>query len=111
MQAGKQIDFYDNKFYLYALNPNKDAVKGLISFGVRGGKCTPSQTIEIKDLSNGKILSTLEIDKSIKNITFDLDLQSLEQKKFEFKVSSKKCTVEWYSDAKISIRNERFSLL
>ncbi len=111
VQSGKQIDFYDNKFYLYALNPNKEAVKGLISFGVRGGKCTPSQSIEVKDTSTGEIVSTLKVDQFVKNVKFNLDLDSLEQKKFELTLTSKKCTVEWYSDAKISIRNERFSLL
>jgi hypothetical protein len=111
VQSGKQIDFYDNKFYLYALNPNKEAVKGLISFGVRGGKCTPSQSIEVKDTSTGEIVSTLKVDQFVKNVKFDLKLDSLEQKKFELTVTSKECTVEWYSDAKISIRNERFSLL
>ena len=110
VQSGKQIDFYDNKFYLYALNPNKEAVKGLISFGVRGGKCTPSQSIEVKDTSTGEIVSTLKVDQFVKNVKFDLKLDSLEQKKFELTVTSKECTVEWYSDAKISIRNERFSL-
>jgi hypothetical protein len=111
VQSGKQIDFYDNKFYLYALNPNKEAVKGLISFGVRGGKCTPSQSIEVKDTSTGEIVSTLKVDQFVKNVKFDLKLDSLEQKKFELTVTSKECTVEWYSGAKISIRNERFSLL
>jgi len=111
VQAGKQIDFYDNKFYLYALNPNKEAVNGLISFGVRGGKCTPSQSIEIKDTSTGVVVSTLKVDQFVKNVKFNLNLDSLEQKKFELTVTSKECTVEWYSDAKISIRNERFSLL
>ena len=111
VQAGKQIDFYDNKFYLYALNPNKEAVNGLISFGVRGGKCTPSQSIEIKDTSTGEVVSTLKVDQFVKNVKFNLNLDSLEQKKFELSVTSMECTVEWYSDAKISIRNERFSLL
>ena len=111
VQAGKQIDFYDNKFYLYALNPNRESVNGLISFGVRGGRCTPSQSIEIKDTSTGEVISTLKVDQFVKNVKFDLKLDSLEQKKFELTVTSKECTVEWYSDAKISIRNERFSLL
>jgi len=111
VQAGKQIDFYDNEFSLYALNPNKQTVNGLVTFGVRGGKCTPTQSIQVKDAATNKVISIIKVDKNIKSIKFEIQLKSLEQKKFIMEVSSKDCTVEWYSDAKISIRNERFSLL
>ena len=111
VQAGKQIDFYNNEFSLYALNPNKQTVNGLVTFGVRGGKCTPAQSIQVKDAATNKVISIIKVDKNIKSIKFEIQLKSLEQKKFIMEVSSKDCTVEWYSDAKISIRNERFSLL
>ena len=111
VQGTKQIDFNENKIYLYALNPNKNNVRGQISFGVRGGDCNPSQNVTIENLQNNQIITKFDVSKNIKTIIFNIDLKSLEQKIFDFKISSQKCNVEWYSNAKISIRNEKFKLL
>ncbi len=107
IQGSKQIDFYDNSFELFALNPTKENVNGKIKFGLRGGNCTPSQSVEIFNSSGEKIYED-PINRVTKQIELDLKLKPREQTLFKFKLTSNKCTVEWFSNALVSVRNERF---
>lgn len=109
VQGSKQIDFYDKSFNLYALNPSKFNVKGQINFGVRGSSCSPEQQLVIKNSEN-EILFKSNVSKITKQISLDLNLDPRQQLNYTFELSSSKCTIEWYSDALISIRNERLNL-
>jgi hypothetical protein len=109
VQGSKQIDFYDKSFNLYALNPTKYNVKGQINFGVRGSKCSPTQQLMIKNSKN-EIIFKKSISKNTQQVSIDLDLGPRQQSNYNFGLSSSKCTIEWFSDALISIRNERFVL-
>jgi len=109
IQNSKQIDFYDREFKLYVLNPTKEKIEGQIKFGIRGGKCDPSQTLTITDQDND-ILFDKQFEKFTQQVEIDLSIKPLEQQEFKFNLSSGSCSIEWFSDALISIRNERFIL-
>lgn len=109
IQGSKQIDFYQKDFDLYALNPTQAKVIGKIKFGVRSGNCSPNQTLTIYD-SNNNIIQTEKLSNVTKQFEIKLNLDSRKQTNFKFKLSSTKCNVEWFSDALVSIRNERFLL-
>ena len=109
VQGSKQIDFSGKKFELYALNPTKEKINGDIKFGVRGSKCDPVQELTIRD-SNNILIFQNDISKTTQQISLKLALEPRAQSKFTFELSSSKCNIEWYSDALISVRNERFIL-
>jgi hypothetical protein len=109
VQGSKQIDFSGKKFELYALNPTKEKINGDIKFGVRGSKCDPSQELTIRD-SNNNLIFQNDLSKTTQQISLKLALEPRAQSNFIFELSSSKCSIEWYSDALISVRNERFTL-
>jgi hypothetical protein len=109
IQNSKQIDFYDKKFKLYVLNPTKEEIIGQIKFGIRGGKCDPFQKLTITD-QNNNVLFDKQFEKFTQQVEIDLSIKPREQQEFEFNLSSSSCSIEWYSDALISVRNERFIL-
>jgi hypothetical protein len=109
IQNSKQIDFYDREFKLYVLNPTKEKIEGQIKFGIRGGKCDPSQNLTITDQDND-VLFDKQFEKFTQQVEIDLSIKPLEQQEFKFNLSSSSCSIEWFSDALISIRNERFIL-
>lgn len=110
VQEEIQIDFYDQTFALYALNPTQDSVDGTISLKGLSGSCTPSQSVTITDTSTGEVLVQAQLNKELKEITFPVILEPREQKRFEFRASSRTCTVEWWSDTKVAFREQKFSL-
>jgi hypothetical protein len=109
VQGSKQIDFSGKKFELYALNPTKEKINGDIKFGVRGSKCDPAQKLTIRD-SNNNLIFQNDLSKTTQQISLKLALEPRAQSNFTFELSSSKCSIEWYSDALISVRNERFIL-
>jgi hypothetical protein len=109
IQNSKQIDFYNKEFKLLVLNPTKEKIQGQIKFGIRGGKCTPSQGLKITDQDN-KVIFEKSFEKFTQQVEINLSIEPREQQEFTFSLSSSDCTIEWFSDALISIRNERFVL-
>lgn len=110
VQEEIQIDFYDENFELYALNPTTENIVGEISFKAISGTCTPSQSVKIIDSTNGEVLLNSEVNKDPKLLTFEFELAPREQKRISFELSSKICTVEWWSDTKVAFREQEFRL-
>jgi hypothetical protein len=110
VQESIQIDFYDQEFSLYALNPTKEIANGVVSFEARSGTCTPSQTVRIVDVSNQLTIFETNLNKELTKISFEVLLEPREQKQYKFELASKSCTVEWWSQTKIAIREQKFSL-
>ena len=109
IQNSKQIDFYNKEFELLVLNPTKEKIEGQIKFGIRGGKCTPYQSLKITD-QNNEVIFNKSFEKFTQQVEIDLSIEPREQQKYTFSLSSSDCTIEWFSDALISVRNERFIL-
>ncbi|MFM1825702.1 MAG: hypothetical protein RLZZ37_337 [Actinomycetota bacterium] len=109
IQGSKQIDIYDKTFELFVLNPTKEKIKGSINFGARSGNCTPKQRLTIYDKDMNIVISE-EINKVTKQFKLNLTLNPREQTSYKYHLGSKECNIEWYSDALLSVRNERFVL-
>jgi hypothetical protein len=105
-----QIDFYDTEFSLFALNPTQEDIVGEISLQARSGNCSPAQNLKVVDASTSQLLVDQNLIKELSEVKFEFTLTPREQKEFEFELSSKYCTVEWWSDAKASFREQTFSV-
>jgi hypothetical protein len=110
VQEAIQIDFYDQEFSLYALNPTKEIVNGVVSFEARSGTCTPSQAVRIVDVSDQITILETNVNKELTKISFEVSLEPREQKEFKFELASQICTVEWWSETKVAFRDQKFSL-
>jgi hypothetical protein len=105
-----QIDFYEEEFNLYALNPTQEKIVGEVSFDALSGTCTPSQSVKVTDSSSGTVLLNSEVNKEPKLLSFKIELEPREQKRIDFELSSRICTVEWWSDTKVAFREQEFKL-
>jgi len=105
-----QIDFYDTTFSLFALNPTQEDLVGEISLQARSGNCSPAQNLKVLDSANSQVLVDQNLVKELSEVKFEFTLAPREQKEFEFELSSKYCTVEWWSEAKASFREQTFNV-
>lgn len=110
VQDAIQIDFYEDTFDLFALNPTKEPIKGVVSFEARSGTCTPSQAVTIKEASKDEIISQTDVNKDLKYIEFEINLEPREQKQYRFELASRICTIEWWSETKVAFRDQKFVL-
>jgi hypothetical protein len=105
-----QIDFYETKFSLFALNPTQEDLVGEISLQARSGNCSPAQNLKVLDSATSQVLVDQNLVKELSEVKFEFTLAPREQKEFEFELSSRYCTVEWWSDAKASFREQTFNV-
>lgn len=110
VQDSIQIDFYERNFDLYALNPTQEKAIGEISFKAISGTCTPSQSVKIIDANTNELILSSEVNKEPKLLSFQIELEPREQKRISFELSSRICTVEWWSDTKVAFREQEFKL-